>query len=52
MSARKLSNVSGEDMAAAHSTLESLFEHYAEGPDGVTKESLVKFAKEGGLLDK
>ena len=51
MSARKLSNVSVEDMAAAHSTLESLFEHYAES-DGVTKESLVKFAKEGGLLDK
>jgi hypothetical protein len=51
MSQRKLSNVSAEEMASAHGTLEDLFAFYKEEL-GITSDGLVTFATNCHLIDK
>ena len=52
MSQRKLSNVSAEDMASAHGTLEDLFAFYKGDEAGITSEGLLTFASNSNLIDK
>jgi hypothetical protein len=50
--ARKLSRVSAEEMADLNKKLDEIFADFAEEGGGITKQSLMTFASEGGLCDK